>query len=85
MIGRSIDLSFDGMTVGALDRRRLILVRNLTNVRVTGSAKVPSMDRVGVFRGIDLIVTSKTILVLDLLRSAEAARTQDRGQHETKE
>jgi len=79
MVGRPIDLSFERMTIRALDRRRLFLMRNLTDVRVAGSTEVLAVDGPGILFGIDLIVAGETVFVPDLLRSAERTRTKNRG------
>jgi len=85
VVGRLVDLSFKDMTIRALDRRGLILMRDLANVCMTGSAKIFTVNRTGVLRRIDLTMAGKAILVLDFLGSAEGPWTKDGAQHKTKE
>ena len=86
MVGRSVDLGFDSMTIGALDRRRFVLMRDLTDIIMTGSAEVLAVDGTGILRRIDLVVAGKTILVLDLLGiDAVSFRAKSRQQHEAEE
>lgn len=74
MIGSPVNLGFDRVTVSTLDRSRLFLMRNLTDVRMTGSAEILAVNGATVFHRIDLVVASKTILIPDLIGSAECAR-----------
>jgi len=85
MIGRPVNLSFEGMTIRALDGRRLVLVRDLADIIMARGTEVLAMNGAGILCRIDLIVTGKTIFVPDLLRSTESTRTKDRSYQEARE
>ena len=77
-------MSFKGMTVSALDGRRLILVRDLTDVRMAGSAKVLAVDRTGVLLRSYLVMAGQAIFVPDFLGGPPDVRAQDRDPHQAK-
>jgi hypothetical protein len=84
MIGRPVNLRFKGMTVSALDGRRLILVRDLTDVRMAGSAKVLAVNRMGVLLRSYLVMTGQAIFVLDFLEGPQDVRAKGRNSHQAK-
>ena len=65
MIGILIDLIFRAVTAGALDMGGLVLMRDLFDIAVTGSAEPCAVDRGLVPGRIDRVMTSQAILILD--------------------